>query len=211
MSNNIEIWKQTEYPNILVSSFGNFIRENYKREIKGTIKHNYKVISLGKSKSISLHVLVAKAFPEICGEWFDGCHVHHKNFNKLDNRAENLIILTPTEHSKLHYETHTDLFKKPSEKRSLAIKKALTGRRAIEKHKPVLQLDKDGCFIKLWACGADISKDLGKSQGNISSCCEGKLKTTYGYIWKYCTTENYLISILNKSFKERGLKTRKDG
>lgn len=29
-------------------------------------------------------------------------HVHHKNKNKLDNRIENLILLTSSEHKKLH-------------------------------------------------------------------------------------------------------------
>jgi predicted nucleic acid-binding Zn ribbon protein len=28
--------------------------------------------------------------------------VHHINFNKIDNRIENLMVLTPSEHSKLH-------------------------------------------------------------------------------------------------------------
>ena len=30
--------------------------------------------------------------------------VHHINFNKLDNRPENIIVLTKSEHSKLHAE-----------------------------------------------------------------------------------------------------------
>ena len=28
--------------------------------------------------------------------------IHHLNFNKIDNRPENIVILTKSEHSKLH-------------------------------------------------------------------------------------------------------------
>lgn len=49
-----------------------------------------------------LHILVAKAFPEICGKWFEGCEVHHKNKNPLDNRASNLMVVTKEEHIRLH-------------------------------------------------------------------------------------------------------------
>ena len=31
----------------------------------------------GMQKSICIHTMVAKAFPEICGEWFEGCQVDH--------------------------------------------------------------------------------------------------------------------------------------
>lgn len=208
---DMEEWRKIEeYPNYEVSSYGNFRRKNYKKEIKGCVKKGYKIISLGRGKTKALHIMVAKVFPEICGEWFDGCQVHHKNFNKLDNRAENLVVLSNKEHQRLHYkETAPNTFKRATEKRSLSIKKALKGRRAVERHISVLQIDKNGCFIKIWDCGADISKELNISQGNISSCCEGKLKTAYGYVWKYNNTENYLVSILNKSFIERGLKTRR--
>lgn len=37
-----------------------------------------------------IHRLVAFAFPEICGEWFKGAEVDHKNGNPQDNRADNL-------------------------------------------------------------------------------------------------------------------------
>lgn len=52
-----------------------------------------------------IHVLVARAFPEICGEWFDGCHVHHKDHNPLNNRADNLQVMTAEEHRKMHSES----------------------------------------------------------------------------------------------------------
>ena len=32
----------------------------------------------------------------------EGKHVHHKNCNKLDNRKQNLQVLSPSEHSRIH-------------------------------------------------------------------------------------------------------------
>jgi hypothetical protein len=34
---------------------------------------------------------------------FTSYQVHHDNMNKLDNRVDNLVLLTPDEHQKLHY------------------------------------------------------------------------------------------------------------
>lgn len=46
-----------------------------------------------------IHTLVAKAFPEICGEWFDGAEVDHLNTIKTDNRAINLKWVTHKENA----------------------------------------------------------------------------------------------------------------
>ena len=48
-------------------------------------------------KSVYIHQLVAKAFPDICGEWFDGCQVDHINCDKNDNTAWNLRVCTAKE------------------------------------------------------------------------------------------------------------------
>lgn len=44
-----------------------------------------------------IYITIAKLFPEICGEWFEGCEVDHLNTNRHDNRAINLRCCTPKE------------------------------------------------------------------------------------------------------------------
>lgn len=52
-----------------------------------------------ENKVQQVHVCVAKAFPEICGEWFEGCAVDHLNTIRTDNRAENLKVGTYKDNS----------------------------------------------------------------------------------------------------------------
>lgn len=41
-----------------------------------------------------VHRLVCFAFPEICGEYFEGAECNHKDENPLNNKAENLEWVT---------------------------------------------------------------------------------------------------------------------
>lgn len=51
--------------------------------------------------------------------------------------------------------------------------------------KPILQFTKEGEFICKWDGAVDVEIELGINRGNISSCCNGKLKSTGGFIWGY--------------------------
>lgn len=57
--------------------------------------------------------------------------------------------------------------------------------RDLKKQKPVLQFTKNGVFIKRYASVKDASKEFKNNRSAITSCCKGKTKTAYGYIWKY--------------------------
>lgn len=49
---------------------------------------------------------------------------------------------------------------------------------------PVLQFTKDGILIKEWPNATIIERETGMQRSNIKACCNGKLQTAYGYIWR---------------------------
>lgn len=64
----------------------------------------YLYVLIGHSTR-AVHVIIARNYPEICGEWFEGAIVHHKNGIKQDNRPENLQVMSTREHSIWHMQT----------------------------------------------------------------------------------------------------------
>lgn len=58
-------------------------------------------------------------------------------------------------------------------------------RQAEKISKPVLQLTKSGELVREWKSTRDAERNLGFNHGNISSCCTGKCKSAYGFIWKF--------------------------
>lgn len=181
-----EIWREVEgYKDYLISNCNGWKNISRNTQPKGRIVNGYRAVTLGrKEREISYHVLVAKAFPEICGEWFEGCQVHHKNFDKLDNRPENLVVLSAEEHLKLHYNMLPESFRKASEKRSAAISKALKGKTREDKHIPIIQLTRDGELVKRWNYISEV-KEAGYDPSNVCSVCRGKMTSAYGFLWRY--------------------------
>ena len=51
----------------------------------------------------------------------------------------------------------------------------------------ILQLDKEGKFIKEWVSATAAAKELKLSSGNIWSVAHGNRKTCGGYLWKLKT------------------------
>lgn len=64
-------------------------------------RKNRRMIKLNQDKYY-FSMLMANAFPEICGEWFPGCEVHHIDGNRQNDCASNLKVLSKEEHHKLH-------------------------------------------------------------------------------------------------------------
>ena len=81
--------------------------------------------------------------------------VNHKDQNRHNNEAENL------EWCNAQYNTDYSV------------------------SKCVSQYDKLGNLVRVWKSTKEVERKLGISNGNISGCCRGKLKTAGGYVWRY--------------------------
>lgn len=181
-----ELWKDIKGFEGLyqVSNLGRVRTLNYRMQ-KGNIqimkqhinKGPYYVVELSNKNQghsvrtiFYVHRLVASAFPEICGDYFEGAECNHKNENGLDNRVENLEWITTKENN--NYGTRL--------KRALATKKR-NGKRDV----PIIQYNLDGSFVREWKSASIAAEELGFSQGHISSCCTGKRNICSGYRWKH--------------------------
>lgn len=167
-------WKTIEeYPNYMVSDMGEvkslkFGKERILKGIKD--KDGYLIVNLfkeGKKKSHFIHRLVALAFlpnPNNLSE------VNHISEIKTDNRVENLEWCN-REHNLNHGS------------RNERARKTLTNRKDLSK--PILQFSKTGKLIRKWTSVREVERELGFNEGNISSCCNGKYNSSYGFIWRY--------------------------
>ena len=149
-------------------------------------KVRYTLQKDGKHRKYFAHVLVAQTFPEICGSWFEGCHVHHKDLNRSNNEATNLICLVPEQHFNLHKsmgyhskEKNAWYGKELPSKTKIKIAKKLK--------KPIIQSDRSGKDLVYWFSATDCEKETGFDKAAINRCCLGKQKTSYGFYWRYAS------------------------
>lgn len=134
-------------------------------------KYGYLIISLckdGKTKNYKIHRLVALHF--IPNENLFKTQINHKDENKENNNVDNLEWCTPEYNN--NYGTHNE-----------RVAKSHINHQNMSKQ--VNQYDLAGNFIKTFPSTHEIQRELGFNRGNISQCCNGKLKTANGFIWKY--------------------------
>ena len=55
----------------------------------------------------------------------------------------------------------------------------------IKNKKYVIQYTKSGQLIKEWKGVREVGRSLNIAYSNIAACCQGKLKSAGGYVWKY--------------------------
>ena len=116
----------------------------------------------GYLKHLFVHRLVAKAFiPNTQGLET----VNHKDEVKTNNIVSNLEWMSIADN--INYGTHN---KRSAEKRS----------------KQVKMFDKStGELLATFPSLMEVVRVTGINQGNISKCCNGKLKSAGGFLWQY--------------------------
>ena len=142
-------------------------------EFKWYLSTNGYVYATLNGRPIAMHVLIMKT-PK-------GMHTDHINHDKLDNRRENLRVVSPRENilhrrsfmgseNPFYGKTHSDEYKNVV---------------SLKFSKPVLQFALDGELINRYKSILSAEKETGISNGNISSVCNGFRKTAGGYKWKH--------------------------
>lgn len=80
-------------------------------------------------------------------------------------------------------EKKREAYRKNAEKRrGVARNRGIIMKGAIKRRKPILQYSLDGTFVKEYP-GATFVPNC--HEANIIACCKGRIKSAYGYIWKY--------------------------
>ena len=191
-----EIWRDIEgYEGLYqVSNLGR-VKSFYRGIImRPLLDHSgYLSVALHKNKlekRFKVHRLVAKAFPEICGEWFDGAQVNHKDCNTTNNNAFNLEWCTAKYNC--NYADHGQKIsianKGRKDTQEQCLKKSIC-KMGSKNHKSraTIQYTKDMEFVREWESANQVQRELGWSAGNITQCCNQKkgYNTAYGYIWRF--------------------------
>lgn len=159
----------------LVSSLGYIMslprKHTRGKVIKPIIVKDYCRVHLSKNghgKCIFVHTIVAQAFPEICGEWFEGAEISHLDENPLNNRAENLRYVSHTEN--INHGSRTDKVKETFKRKGIS--------------KKIVKLDNSHNIVDTFNSMADAEKEGFNHSGISRSCYNNNLKYK-GFYWQF--------------------------
>lgn len=153
------------------------------RRLKAVLdKYGYLYVCLsmdGISKKHKVHRIVAEAFLE---NKENLPQINHKDENKQNNHYTNLEWCDCEYNNR--YGTKGERISKAKTGKPATWMIGKTGR-LCPNSKVVYQYDKDMNFIREWECANQVERELGFASSNINANARGKMKTAYGFIWKY--------------------------
>lgn len=178
----------------ITTKFGDRYKKHPYRILTPTIsKRGYYTVGLnknGKTKTMTLHRLIAKAFipnPENKG------YIDHIDTNRLNNDIRNLRWVT----SKENANNPLTLEKNRQKCKQLWQEGKFDNRKNRYSCIKVGQYTKNGDLIKVWGSIIEAAKTLGIDSSSISSVCLGtnpNRRSAGGYKWKHIG-EHYIREI----------------
>lgn len=153
------------------------------------------------NKRFLVHRLVAEAFlPNYRNE--RTLQVHHKDFNKSNNAASNLVCMEMKDHQRLHKQKYSYIKKcavcgkeftpHPTKREraktcSPACAAIMVKQSAQKRCRQIKQYKLDGTFIKQWPSEIEIEKELKIYGSNVVKCCKNIIRSYKGYKWEYAS------------------------
>ena len=156
-------------------------------------KTGYLYVSLyknHKSKTFLVHRLVAKAFPEVCGEWFDGCEIDHIDTCRDNNIATNLKVCTRSENhlnpiTRERYKEVCGTYEKGHIPWNKGITLPNQSGKNHSRARAIVQYTLSNEYVSEFDTIAEASNNTNIKRTSISNCLSGASKSAGGYIWKY--------------------------
>lgn len=167
------MWKDIEFnPKYEISDKGIVRRKDNKNVLKGQIVSGYHSVKLtfeeSKQRRFYTHRLVALHF--IPNNNKKKTFVNHKNFNKLDNRVENLEWVTPRENN-IHYYQKAQKEKKERKRNK-------------NKPIPIIQYNLNGEEVARFNSMNKAKQVTGISLTQIARCVNNKIPHASNFIFK---------------------------
>ena len=166
-------------PKYEVSNYGNVRHVLFKKILKGYLTHDgyrrYTMYDINmKERGYYCHVLVATEFLERKNSRYT--EVNHKNFNKLDNRVENLEWVTHDENME-HWRKSQKFFTTIEPEINIEADRW-------QKKVKVCQYSLSGELLNIYSSYTEAEYQTGIRTGNISLCTRGFRHTAGGFVWR---------------------------
>ena len=153
--------------NVKSLNYGRTGKEKIMKPRKGSNGYLYiKLFKDGKSKTCSVHRLVAEAFLENTNNLPE---VNHISEDKEDNRVSNL-----------EWCSHIDNCNHGTRNRRVAEKISI----------PIYGINKVSGLIVEFSSAHEAERITGIRNSHICECCQGKRKSAGGFYWMYAEEEN---------------------
>ena len=175
-----EIWKDIpNYEGYQVSNLGRVKsmeridalgRRVKERILKPYMNRNgYYQVDLCKQSIVKRYYVHRLVYEVFNGPIPENMQVNHRDERPVNNRLENLNLMTCKENC--NWGTRNERMTK-------------------KLSKPVLQFDLNDNLVKEYPSIIQAGRETGFAFSNICACCNGKLKTAYNYKWKYAKEVN---------------------